>query len=202
MRLLSRAKQYVSYFYFRISIKFEKSTPLSPGPPLCLRQFYYVKSFTSWSNSSHLSCFPLSLSCHCLRLWFDKVSRFRYIDRIDTPQRSILQVSSEIKGKLPYDWQHHLGEIICSMLPAGSISGAPKQATINLIKRAEGEPRGFYSGVFGYYNGEVLDSAVMIRYIEQVGSQYYFRSGGGITVNSDCLSEYNEVIAKIYLPTL
>ena len=130
-----------------------------------------------------------------------EVKRFRYIDTIDTPQRKILQVSSEIQGTLPENWHSHLGEIVCDMLPAGSVSGAPKQSTLRLIKRAEGTPRGFYCGVFGYYDGKNLDSAVLIRYIEQAGNQLFFHSGGGITVNSDCHSEYEEVIAKIYLHT-
>lgn len=130
-----------------------------------------------------------------------EVARFRYIDQIDTPQRSILQVSSEIKGTLSNDWQAKLGDIILSMLPAGSVSGAPKKATIHLIHKAEqGQKRGFYTGVFGYYDGERLDSGVLIRYIEEVQGKFYFRSGGGITVNSNCLSEYNETIEKIYLP--
>ena len=40
----------------------------------------------------------------------------------------------------------------------------------------------------------------MIRFIELKDGQYYFRSGGGITVNSDCRKEYEEVIQKVYLP--
>ena len=130
-----------------------------------------------------------------------EVSRFRYIDKIDTPQRSILQVSSKIKGNLNTNWHSHLGDILFKMLPAGSVSGAPKQATLNIIRKAEGENRGFYTGVFGYFDGEKLDSGVLIRYIEEVEGKYFFRSGGGITVNSQCETEYKEVIEKIYLPT-
>ncbi len=131
-----------------------------------------------------------------------EVARFRYIDQIDTPQRSILQVSSEIVGTLHNEWQSKMGDIILTMLPAGSVSGAPKAATTHLIRNAEqGQKRGFYTGVFGYYDGERLDSGVLIRYIEEVEGKLFFRSGGGITINSDCLSEYNEVIEKIYLPT-
>ncbi|MBS6329554.1 MAG: chorismate-binding protein, partial [Prevotella bivia] len=50
-------------------------------------------------------------------------------------------------------------------------------------------------------DGEALDSGVLIRYIEEIDGKNFFRSGGGITVNSNCLSEYNEIIEKIYLPT-
>lgn len=86
------------------------------------------------------------------------------------------------------------------MLPAGSISGAPKQSTIDLIKEAEIIPRGYYTGIFGYFDGENFDSAVMIRFIEEHNGEKFFRSGGGITVLSDARYEYEEVIEKIYLP--
>lgn len=131
-----------------------------------------------------------------------RVSRFRYIDRIKTNKKDILQVSSEITGNLQDQKADNLGDIILGMLPAGSVSGAPKQATINLITKAEKEPRGYYTGVFGYYDGNTLDSAVAIRYIEKEGDQLYFRSGGGITVYSDSESEYREVLDKIYLPII
>lgn len=131
-----------------------------------------------------------------------KVNRFRYIDRIKTNKADILQVSSEITGNLREENHFNYGNIIFGMLPAGSISGAPKEATVNLIKEAEKEYRGYYTGVCGYFDGKEFDSAVMIRYIEKEDSRYYFRSGGGITAYSDCESEYKEVQKKIYLPII
>ncbi len=128
------------------------------------------------------------------------VTRFRYIDKITSPYNSILQVSSEITGTLATNWQDHLGDIILKLLPAGSICGAPKQSTLKAISEAENSKRGFYTGVFGYFDGESLDSAVLIRFIEQEKEKYFFRSGGGITVNSECEKEYREVNQKIYLP--
>lgn len=129
-----------------------------------------------------------------------RVRRFRYVDVLKTNQKELLQTSSEICGKLSGNYHERLGNIIFDMLPAGSISGAPKQSTVNTIREAEKMNRGYYTGVFGYYDGETLDSAVMIRYIEQEGEKYYFRSGGGITVNSKPEEEYQEVLDKIYLP--
>lgn len=128
------------------------------------------------------------------------VRRFRYIDRIKARGKEILQVSSEIKGNLPTDYHSRLGDILFSLLPAGSICGAPKTATVNLIESAEEEPRGYYTGIFGYYDGEKLDSAVLIRFIENDEGQMYFRSGGGVTAYSRCEDEYKEVLDKIYLP--
>lgn len=129
-----------------------------------------------------------------------KVDRFRYIDRIETSNGPILQVSSQISGELPADYTACLGDILFTLLPAGSISGAPKVSTCKIIAAAEQEKRGYYSGVFGYYDGSELDSAVMIRYLEQVNGSFYFRSGGGITINSTMRSEYEEVLEKVYLP--
>ncbi|PXV68947.1 para-aminobenzoate synthetase component 1 [Dysgonomonas alginatilytica] len=129
-----------------------------------------------------------------------RVERFRYIDRIRSRNKEILQVSSEIMGDLPADYHSHLGDILFKLLPAGSISGAPKTATVDLIRSAEGEDRGYYTGIFGYYDGTALDSAVLIRFIEQTDRQMYFRSGGGITAYSKCSDEYQEVLNKIYFP--
>ncbi|SHE44104.1 aminodeoxychorismate synthase component I [Dysgonomonas macrotermitis] len=129
-----------------------------------------------------------------------RVKRFRYIEHIRNRFQNILQVSSEIEGQLPADYHSHLGDIIYQMLPAGSISGAPKNATIDLIKKAEGGPRGYYTGIFGVYDGTNLNSAVLIRFIESRNGQLFYHSGGGITAYSNCRDEYNEVLKKIYLP--
>lgn len=126
------------------------------------------------------------------------VDSFGYIDEISTSKGAILQMSSKIKGSLLPQYQDNYGDMLFELLPAGSISGAPKPTTIELIKEAEGERRGFYCGVFGYYDGTELDSAVMIRYIEKEENSYYYRSGGGITINSNLDMEYKEVNAKIY----
>lgn len=129
-----------------------------------------------------------------------KVERFRYIERIGTNRKDLLQMSSEISGKMPADYLEHLGEDIFTLLPAGSISGAPKERTVQIIKEAEADGRGFYTGIFGYFNGRDFSSAVMIRYIEKADGVLRFRSGGGITALSDCRSEYYELIAKVYVP--
>jgi len=129
-----------------------------------------------------------------------QVSRFRYIDEIKTTGKRLLQVSSEITGKLSPDYSKHIGDLLISLLPAGSISGAPKAKTLKIIETAEREKRGYYTGVFGYFDGENLDSGVMIRFIEQVDQHFFYRSGGGITTQSDLQSEYQEAIDKVYVP--
>ena len=129
-----------------------------------------------------------------------EVARYRYIDTVEGHNGSVLQVSSQIAGRLPSGYQERLGDVILDLLPAGSVSGAPKEATLQLIREAERAPRGYYTGIFGYFDGEIVDSAVLIRYIEQRNGKLYYRSGGGITINSRCRSEYREALQKVYLP--
>ena len=143
-----------------------------------------------------------------------RVDKYRYIDVLHTNKGNILQTSSEISGRLPEDYPHHLGEILDAQLPAGSITGAPKDKTMQIIQETEGYDRGFYTGIMGIYDQGELNSAVMIRFIEEevfpsktenrmnyeAIRKLYFKAGGGITSKSDCRKEYEEVIQKIYLP--
>jgi para-aminobenzoate synthetase component I len=129
-----------------------------------------------------------------------EVKRYRYIDRIKTNKLDLLQVSSEISGILPQNYREQLGDIMFTLLPAGSICGAPKQKTLEIIEHVENYNRGFYTGIFGWFDGENLDSAVMIRFIEQNGDKLIFKSGGGITSKSELTKEYEELIQKVYVP--
>lgn len=131
-----------------------------------------------------------------------RVDKYRYIDRLSTNKGDILQTSSKISGKLPDNYRLHIGDILAAQLPAGSITGAPKNKTIEIINEAELYQRGFYTGIMGIYDGQGnMDSAVMIRFVEQEeNGTMVFKAGGGITSKSDCHKEYEEVIQKIYLP--
>lgn len=129
-----------------------------------------------------------------------RVKRFKYIEKLKTHQGELLQMSSEITGKLPANFRESLGETLFRMLPAGSICGAPKKKTVEIIREVEGYERGFYTGIFGYFDGQNLDSAVAIRYIEKQGEQLIFKSGGGITFQSDWEKEYDEMQKKVYVP--
>lgn len=153
-----------------------------------------------------------------------RVDKYRYIDVLHTNKGDILQTSSEISGSLPEDYRQHLGEILDAQLPAGSITGAPKDKTMQIIHEAEGYDRGFYTGIMGIYDQGELNSAVMIRFVEEeslpidfeadgrknnkasegkkdeASRKLFFKAGGGITSKSDCQREYEEVIQKIYLP--
>ncbi|MEQ8629831.1 aminodeoxychorismate synthase component I [Ekhidna sp.] len=127
------------------------------------------------------------------------VTKFRYIDQLETNDKQLLQVSSEIKGYLGSKWKRNLGNILTKLLPAGSISGAPKPETIKIIHEAESYNRGFYTGICGHFDGESLDTGVMIRFIKQDQDRMIFCSGGGITSFSEAEKEYQEMLDKVYL---
>jgi len=129
-----------------------------------------------------------------------RVERFRYTERVSTSGGGLYQTSSEITGRLPVDYRGRMGEIMAALLPAGSVTGAPKKRTVEIIREAEGYHRGYYSGVFGIFDGNDLDSAVMIRFIERTDTGLVYKSGGGITVYSDPVAEYREMIDKVYVP--
>ncbi|MGL4520328.1 MAG: aminodeoxychorismate synthase component I [Phocaeicola sp.] len=130
-----------------------------------------------------------------------EVLNYRYCDYLQTNKGEIIQTSSEICGRLPQHYHTSLGDTLFALLPAGSITGAPKVKTMQIIEAAEGYARNFYTGIMGIFDGEELDSAVMIRFIEQeADGHYYFKAGGGITSQSEEESEYNEIVAKVYVP--
>jgi len=126
-----------------------------------------------------------------------RVTKFRYYEEIPTQNGLIGQVSSSIEGELPADYASRIGSILYDLLPAGSVSGAPKKKTAELIASIEGTDRGYYTGIAGYFDGVHLDSCVLIRYL---GADNIYHSGGGITFQSDMASEYQEMINKVYVP--
>ncbi|PWJ57645.1 para-aminobenzoate synthetase component 1 [Dyadobacter jejuensis] len=137
------------------------------------------------------------LSMVCNKVW---VERYRYLEPVQTHQKTLLQVSSEVRGTLAPTFQNRFGDLLWELLPAGSITGAPKPSTMAIIEEAEGYQRGYYTGVMGYYDGVQFESAVMIRFIEKGPDGLLFKSGGGITAQSVAESEYQEMIDKVYFP--
>ena len=129
-----------------------------------------------------------------------QVEDFRYVEKIKAGEKELLQVSSKITATLPKNWNDTLGDLLQKLLPAGSITGTPKKSTINIIENIENYERGFYTGIFGIFDGTNLYSAIMIRFIEKKEDTLFYKSGGGITIDSDAQLEYKELIDKIYLP--
>ena len=84
-----------------------------------------------------------------------------------------------------------------ALFPAGSMTGAPKLRTMEIIEEIESTPRGAYSGAFGWISGDGrADLGVVIRSLtatpEESGWRYELGTGGGITVHSDVETEYAE----------
>jgi para-aminobenzoate synthetase component I len=129
-----------------------------------------------------------------------RVKKFRFITTIDTGSKKLHQVSSHICGKMDNNWRENIGTILKALLAAGSISGTPKKRTIEIIEETEAYERGYFSGVFGHYDGKDLYSAVAIRFIENTNGTFVYKSGGGLTCESNCEKEYQEMIDKIYIP--
>ncbi|WP_313956864.1 aminodeoxychorismate synthase component I [Aliarcobacter cryaerophilus] len=129
-----------------------------------------------------------------------KVEEFRTFSKIITKDRELFQTSSIISGDLQNNWQEKIGDILSNILPAGSITGTPKKSTIEILKNIENYDRGFYSGIVGIFDGINLQSFVLIRFIENINNELFYKSGGGITSDSIAKEEYEELLNKVYLP--
>lgn len=129
-----------------------------------------------------------------------KVDDFRYLEKLHTNQKDLYTISSAISGELRTPYLDCPGAIMERLLPAGSICGAPKTATREIIQSAEQHQRNFYTGIWGIFDGKQIDSCVIIRYLEKTPAGFVFKSGGGITAMSDPKAEYQEMIDKVYIP--
>ncbi len=84
-------------------------------------------------------------------------------------------------------------EALRALFPAGSMTGAPKLRTMEVIADVETTPRGVYSGALGWISGDGrADLGVVIRTLVAHDGRYTLGTGGGITVRSDVESEYDE----------
>jgi para-aminobenzoate synthetase component 1 len=129
-----------------------------------------------------------------------KVDDFRYCEKIQAGKKDLFQVSSKISGKLNENWKKNIGSILTSLMPAGSITGTPKKKTVELIKEIEKYDRGYFTGICGVFDGKTVKSFVLIRFIENQNGNLVYKSGGGITIDSDPQNEYQEMLDKVYIP--
>jgi len=90
-----------------------------------------------------------------------------------------------------------LVEAVRECLPGGSVTGAPKRKAVEILRKLEAEPRGFYTGAVGYFGYDgTARFAVGIRMAEIKGYRVRCGVGSGITNGSDPLAEYEETRAK------
>ena len=105
---------------------------------------------------------------------------------------SVHQLVSTIRGRLSPDVTP-VGALR-ALFPAGSMTGAPKRRTMQVIDAVEATPRGVYAGAFGWVGADGrADLGVVIRSLMTVGDGVWrLGTGGGITVRSDAAEEYAE----------
>ena len=105
---------------------------------------------------------------------------------------AVHQLVSTVRGRLRADVSTPAA--LRALFPAGSMTGAPKLRTMEIIEEVEEGPRGPYSGAFGWVSGNgCADLGVVIRSLMTTGDgRYTLGTGGGITVQSDATEEYAE----------
>jgi len=108
---------------------------------------------------------------------------------------TVWHLVSIIQGELKE--QYGPVDLLQQCFPGGSITGAPKIRAMEIIEELEPVRRGVYSGSIGYigFNGSMCTS-IAIRTMTLANKQLFFHGGGGIVVDSDPLSEYQETMDK------
>jgi len=107
----------------------------------------------------------------------------------------VMHIGSTVRGELA-DGLDQLSAID-SILPAGTLSGAPKIRACQLINDIENNKRGIYGGALGYvdFNGN-LDTCIAIRMAAKQGGKVYVQAGAGIVADSVPETEYIETYNK------
>ncbi len=105
---------------------------------------------------------------------------------------TVHQLVSTVRGRLRADVSTVAA--LRALFPAGSMTGAPKLRTMQVIRQVEATPRGAYSGAFGWISADGrADLGVVIRSLTTAGDgRWELGTGGGITVRSDLAEEYAE----------
>jgi anthranilate/para-aminobenzoate synthase component I len=88
-------------------------------------------------------------------------------------------------------------ELLAATVPGGSITGAPKSSAVEVIEQLEDGPRGLYTGILGIVDGDSLRSSLLIRtWLRPDDGAGSLHVGGGIVVDSDPASEWQETLDK------
>ena len=128
-----------------------------------------------------------------------KVAKFGTIkvDKLATVKKfsKVFHLYSEIRGELS-DGKNAF-DALAACFPAGTLTGAPKVEAMKIIKNLEGNNRGPYGGVAGYFslNGDSM-FAIIIRSLFVRGNFAYTQTGSGIVLDSTPRAEFNEIINK------
>ncbi|MEW6753066.1 MAG: chorismate-binding protein [Candidatus Latescibacterota bacterium] len=126
-------------------------------------------------------CRPRSVAVPCAR----RIVRLAYA----------VQTVSDVTGELR-EGETPLGAL-AALHPGGSVTGAPKQAALAMIRALEGGPRGAYCGALGLWHGEQATFSLLIRTAARRGEAWAYGVGGGIVYDSDPDAELAEVRVKL-----
>ena len=107
----------------------------------------------------------------------------------------VMHIGSTVRGRIRDD--RDALDAVDAILPAGTLSGAPKIRACQIINELEGNKRGIYGGAIGYIDfGGNLDTCIAIRLAYKKNGKIYVRSGAGIVYDSVPANEYRECINK------
>ncbi len=128
-----------------------------------------------------------------------KVSKFGTVEveKLHSIERfsHVMHIGSTVRGEIRED--KDALDAIEAVLPAGTLSGAPKIRACQLIGELEGVRRGIYGGAIGYIDltGN-MDTCIAIRILYKKNGKVFVRSGAGIVADSDPEKEYQECLNK------
>lgn len=120
-----------------------------------------------------------------------RVEKYMNIERYS----HIMHIGSAVSGEIREDCDGL--DAISAVLPAGTLSGAPKLKACEIISSSENNKRGIYGGAIGYlaFNGD-MDTCIAIRLAFKKNGRVFVRSGAGIVADSVPEKEYQECINK------
>ena len=108
----------------------------------------------------------------------------------------VMHIVSSVRGEMKPEYTSF--DLLRACFPAGTLSGAPKVRSMEIISELEGTKRGPYGGAVGYFGfGGNMDTCITIRTIVMVGDTVYLQGGAGIVADSDPMKEYEETLSKI-----
>jgi para-aminobenzoate synthetase len=115
------------------------------------------------------------------------------------PHPSVWQLVSTVTGRLAPG--RGALDAVRACFPAGSMTGAPKRRTMELLEAAERRPRGIFSGALGYLGWDGgMDLGMVIRTLVRVNGEYRIGCGGAILAESDPDAEWSEAMLKASAP--